>query len=729
MSSHNPAQDALDWPAVDRPAGVRSFRPLQSYLSIMAMVVPAIALLSVGLLAGLAPSGDDIERGVTVGSVQMDGTGWEAARPELEASFERFLETPITLTAGEQSVEVTPAELGVSFDIEATHDRALGIGRGGLFEATRERILAHTRGYQVDPVVQVDESAFLRIVTPLVQSVIVPPVNATLHSDGETISVRESETGVGVDPATAMAELVASASDLEGHSMELETTVVEPAVSTDELQGILDDASLLSDSPLTLISGDSAWAFTPSDIVRFITYEDGGIAIDPSRVATSLSALSATIDQLAESSEILREEDGTFSITDETLERTLDVEASADAVADAILEGDARVELVVVENEPLLTKERLLPLYRDLTEMVTRGVTLSWSEGTRALDKKAFADSIYWNANTGDVWFDHEALAGAIQPVAESATRPPTDLRWINGQVIAGEDARPGLRADVAATVPNVIDAANSGHEFAELAIIEDAGVDASTLGIDIKHVLGSATTYYGDSSANRKTNIEVAARALNGALVAPHSTFSFNRAIGGSTTLEDGYQMGYGIIAENGQILTVPSVAGGICQVATTVFQASFWAGMPTKTRTWHMYWIPRYGNGQGGLQGLDATVDPDYGLDFEFNNPTDQWLAVTALANGQNLTIEVWGIDQGWTVEVGDPVITNVVKADTEVVRRVDASLNPGQEVTVEQAQDGFSASIHRVVKDADGNVLEDRTFESSYLPARNVILVGPS
>ncbi len=58
-----------------------------------------------------------------------------------------------------------------------------------------------------------------------------------------------------------------------------------------------------------------------------------------------------------------------------------------------------------------MTKERLLPLYRELTEMVTRGVTLSWSEGAIAIDKKAFSDSVFWNENTGDIWFDHEALA------------------------------------------------------------------------------------------------------------------------------------------------------------------------------------------------------------------------------------------------------------------------------------------------------------------------------
>ncbi|MEZ4520241.1 MAG: VanW family protein [Thermomicrobiales bacterium] len=729
MSSLNPAQDTLDWQSSSPPASSKRPRSWQSYLSILAMVLPAVALLVVGLLAGQTPAEGDIERGVTVGDVKMDGSSWEDVKPELQASFDRYLESPIMLTVGQQSVDITPAELGISYDIDATHEKALGIGRGGLFASTGERIVAHTSGYEVAPVVRADEATFLSVIAPLAEEVVVPPTNATFYVDGNAIAVRESETGVGVDPSDALRALVRSAADGESRPIEVKTTVVQPDVDTAELQGILEETSLLTDSPLLMKDADNAWAYEQSDIVGFVTLDGDEIAIDRDAVAASLNALAPSINQLAQNADIIREEDGTFSISDGAIERELDIDASTDAIADAIMNGDSEVQLVVAESEPLMTKERLLPLYRELTEMVTRGVTLSWSEGAIALDKKAFSNSIYWNVNTGDIWFDHEALAAAIQPIADAATRPPTNLRWLNGEVVAGEGAKPGLRADVYETIPAVTEAASFGHEYAELAVVEDNYVTAEGLGIDIRHVLGSSTTYYGDSSGNRKTNIEVASRALNGTLIAPHSTFSFNDAIGGTASLEDGYMMGYGIVAKDGEILTVPSVAGGICQVATTTFQAAFWAGMPIETRSWHLYWIPRYGNGPGGLTGLDATVDPEYGLDFEFSNPTDTWLAVSAWADGTNLTIEVWGVNQGWNVQVDEPVITNVVEADQTIVRRTDSSLNPGQEVRVETAQDGFDASIHRVVKDAEGNVLSDTTFESYYLPAQNVILVGPS
>jgi hypothetical protein len=170
----------------------------------------------------------------------------------------------------------------------------------------------------------------------------------------------------------------------------------------------------------------------------------------------------------------------------------------------------------------------------------------------------------------------------------------------------------------------------------------------------------------------------------------------------------------------------TVPSVAGGICQVATTVFQAAWWAGMPIGTRSWHSYWIPNYGSGPGGMLGLDATVDPDYGLDFTFHNPTDQWIGVRAVADGEWLTVEVWGTHQGWTITVDDPIISNVVKADQRQYEQVSDLLEPGQRVNVEFAHDGFTATHHRVVRKGD-EIVDEVHLTSYYQPSRNVTLVG--
>ena len=85
------------------------------------------------------------------------------------------------------------------------------------------------------------------------------------------------------------------------------------------------------------------------------------------------------------------------------------------------------------------------------------------------------------------------------------------------------------------------------------------------------------ATTSLGASSANRIFNVALLAKLLDGAIVKPGATFSFNTTVG-PRTAERGFQEGQAI--ENGVL--VPSIGGGVCQAATTVFDAAFFGGYP---------------------------------------------------------------------------------------------------------------------------------------------------
>ncbi len=90
MSSLNPAQDALGWESKVSANQPRRPRTWQSYLAIVSMIVPALALLVLGLIAGQPPADGDIERGVAIGGVEMDGTSWEDARAAVGVLFRRL---------------------------------------------------------------------------------------------------------------------------------------------------------------------------------------------------------------------------------------------------------------------------------------------------------------------------------------------------------------------------------------------------------------------------------------------------------------------------------------------------------------------------------------------------------------------------------------------------------------------------------------------------------------
>jgi hypothetical protein len=237
--------------------------------------------------------------------------------------------------------------------------------------------------------------------------------------------------------------------------------------------------------------------------------------------------------------------------------------------------------------------------------------------------------------------------------------------------------------------------------------------------------VLGESITSYAGSVPPRAHNVQLATRLINGAKVAPGAVFSFDATVGDQTTAH-GFQVAWGIISNNGQPETVQADAGGICQVATTLFQSIYWAGLPLVRRFHHLYWIAHYGTPPYGGIGLDATVDfPP--VDLQFKNTTSDWIRVDASYDSTHVHIQLRGASPGWLVTVGKPLIFNPVTVDRTIVRRGDPTMAPGTELTVEAAQDGFDVTLERLVKTKSGDLVDRYVFTNHYEPAHNVVVYG--
>ncbi len=732
----NTTETAVSWPKTghtrSRTGGRRppNRRKLWTYLSIATMAVPATALLVAGIIAGLPADDGQIESGVRIGGQQVDSGSWQQTSANLETSLESYLNQPVALQLGESTFDVSPAELGISFNLDATYDRAMAVGRGGMVDAASERFAAHTVGVDVRPVVTYDADRFLEELKTLSNGVVVPPVNARFAFKDGQIVIEPSQDGVGIDSSRAALNLQEAAGEFDHGPVEIPTVTIAPDITTANLEAVQDDAQRLAGQPLRLFFESTGWQLDEQELVSLLTYENGAVSLNMTAVEQRVGTLAAVIDTPAKNATIEHAGDGTFRIVPEVVERGLDLPASVDSIKTALRQGEHDVVLSVSEKRPPVVSDQLQALHQQITDIMSRGMVITWPEGEQWLNPVEYAGVFQFNEQEGTLAVDRETMSALIKPIADEVAWPATGLRWKGGQFVTTENSDPGRAVDLPISVNKAVEGALNGNPVVELAIgpAEDPAQMAGD--IVITDMLANSSTYYGDSSNNRRINVEVSAAALDGVLIAPGETFSFNDAIGGTASVDDGYQMGFGIITgDDGVPKTVPSVAGGICQVATTVFQAAFWAGMEIGNRNWHLYWIPAYGNGTGGLQGLDATVDPDYGLDFTFHNPTDKWIAVRSYTDGANHHVEIWGTNQNWTVQVDQPVITNVVAADTATVHREESpEIQPGQEVRVEVARDGFNASIHRVVKDGNGKVVSDRTFDSYYQPSRNVILVAP-
>lgn len=146
--------------------------------------------------------------------------------------------------------------------------------------------------------------------------------------------------------------------------------------------------------------------------------------------------------------------------------------------------------------------------------------------------------------------------------------------------------------------------------------------------------VMGDMSTTAG-WSATRNKNLKLGCEAINGIILLPGETFSFNKHVG-ATTKDKGYDTGHGYL--DGEVAEV--IGGGICQVASTLYVACVEADLKIVERYMHAY-MPSYMGAS-----TDATIYYPY-LDFKFKNDTDRPIKVEAIASGATVTCKILSVD----------------------------------------------------------------------------------
>ena len=230
--------------------------------------------------------------------------------------------------------------------------------------------------------------------------------------------------------------------------------------------------------------------------------------------------------------------------------------------------------------------------------------------------------------------------------------------------------------------------------------------------GMGINGLVGAYETIYG-GEPNRLHNVRLVARLIDGKLIAPGSTFSFNETTG-ERSEDKGFLEAPVII--NGELQT--GLGGGVCQVSTTVFNAAYEAGLPITSRTNHALYISHY------PLARDATVNyPD--LDLRFTNDTDSWLLVKTFVGSSSLTVALYGEPQNRRVE--SEVEPLVVRGPAPVKQVPDPSIYVGSRVTVESGSPARSTSVRRKVYSPSGELLYNDSWSSFYRGEHQVIRVG--
>ena len=276
-------------------------------------------------------------------------------------------------------------------------------------------------------------------------------------------------------------------------------------------------------------------------------------------------------------------------------------------------------------------------------------------------------EAVYEIPQDGDAAIDMQALH-------DSVCGDPIDA-YYDTEKKEIVDGRPGVEFEVA-VAQKLWDAAKNGETVHIPVTLTPAGFTADKVTELYSDLLATKSTSLGGSSANRINNITLAAQRIDGVVLEPGQSFSYNGTVG-QRTVANGFREA-GAYA-NGQV--VQEVGGGICQVSSTLYYCTMVANLQITARTNHYFSV-------GYIEpGMDATVS--WGSpDFVFVNSRTFPIRIHAYVSGGMVTVELWGTD-------------------------VDGSY-----VKMEAAVSGLNVTTYRCIYSADGTLISrEREASSTY------------
>lgn len=225
--------------------------------------------------------------------------------------------------------------------------------------------------------------------------------------------------------------------------------------------------------------------------------------------------------------------------------------------------------------------------------------------------------------------------------------------------------------------------------------------------------VLWSQFTTQLTNIADRTENVRLASEQLNGLLIAPGQTVSFNEIVG-PREKERGFREAQ-IIVDGG---FEPGLGGGVCQVSSTLYNTVLLAGLEIKERYNHsvrIAYVPL---------GCDATVV--FGTkDFKFRNNTDSYLLLKTRLTGLSLTMEVFGSKEFPYSEV--KVYTKLLRTIPPPEQVIfDESLDYPEKRVLEKGAPGYVSETYRVFITEEGT-WEEKLSGDYYSPQKEILAVS--
>ena len=228
--------------------------------------------------------------------------------------------------------------------------------------------------------------------------------------------------------------------------------------------------------------------------------------------------------------------------------------------------------------------------------------------------------------------------------------------------------------------------------------------------------ILGTFSTTYNTSNQNRITNLKLASEKIDGTIILPGETFSYNKVVG-ERTIAKGYKEA--AVYAGGKV--VDGIGGGICQLSSTLYNSVLYANLEITSRSNHRF-LTSY-----VTAGRDATVS--WGtIDFCFKNTRSYPIKITSEVKNGVVTTSIYGIKEEKEYEVViESKVTEVIPYSTKYVK--DSTLKEDEEEIVQYGANGAKSETYKIVKYNGIVVSREQISSDIYSPLERIVKRGKS
>ena len=478
------------------------------------------------------------------------------------------------------------------------------------------------------------------------------------------------------------------------------------------------DAGLAVDVEASVAAAGGERSWSPA---RLWDYFVGGddhdpvVEIDEDRMDSLLTALAEQVGTPPRDGDLVFE-GSDVRVVEPRPGRAIDPDTAREEILAAYLQEDAVAELPLRVSEPEIGEAEVQRAVDDFaTPALSAPVTLVFRDTEVELTPEEFGSVLGVRPEGGALVpeVDEEALSELVDAnIGDDGAAVDATVRLVDGKpkVIPGRNGVTYDADEVADGFVGLVTAPAGERTLTVEATVDEpdfTAEDARALGI--KEKVSSFTTYY-PPATYRDVNIGRAAELIDGTVLKPGETFSLNDTVG-ERTVENGFTTG--TIISNG--IFKEDLGGGVSQMATTLFNAMFFAGLEDIEHKPHSVYIDRY------PVGREATVA--WGsVDLRFRNDTDHGVLIDAKVTpsaGRSqgvVTVSMWST-KTWDIETTTSDRYAFTSPGTQTLTGDDCLPNTGY--------GGFDVDVKRIFKrPGSDEVVRTETFTTTYIPSDTII-----